>query len=139
MTALISSANRACGNQNSAATNAASRIAAVRTRVRNKRLSVGCGRQGGAARLTLRGFLQLLAGATEAPLALPVGSKRLVERCGVEIGPQRGGEMQLAIRELPEQEIADTLLAAGADEKIRFRRIAHGQIGRQVLFLNFFF
>src|SRR5687767_10229038 len=118
MIALISSANSACGSQNSAAMNAASRIAAVRTRVRNKRLGVGCGGQGGAPRLALRGFLQLLAGAAEATLALPVGGERAVERGGVEIGPQRSGEMQLGVSELPEQEIAHALLAAGANEQV---------------------
>ena len=44
-----------------------------------------------------------------------------VERGGIEIGPQRVGEIELGVGELPQQEIADALLAAGADEEVRLR------------------
>ena len=75
--------------------------------------------------------MQLLAGAAEAPLAAAVRSDRLVERRGVEVGPQRLGEVELAIGELPQQEVADALLAAGADEQIRLRGVIDREVGRQ--------
>jgi len=37
---------------------------------------------------------------------------------------------------MPEQEIADALLAASADEKVRLRRVGHAQEGRKVGFAN---
>ena len=49
----------------------------------------------------------------------------------VEVGPQRVGEVELGVGELPQQEIADALLAAGADEEVRLRRVAHREIRRQ--------
>src|SRR5205814_10375488 len=78
-------------------------------------------------------LLDLVAGAPEAPLARAVGDDRRVERSRVEVGPQRVGEIELAVRELPEQEVADALLAAGADEQIGLRRVAHRQIRRERL------
>src|SRR5438552_1076899 len=71
-----------------------------------------------------------------APLAAAVRSDGLVERRGVEVGPQRLGEVELAIRELPQQEVADALLAAGADEEIRLRRIVDREIRGQRFFIN---
>src|SRR3990170_4943457 len=112
--------------------NAANRAAAVSARVRSKRSGVGCGRQRFAARAVLRPF-ELIAGAPEAPLAGPVGSECRFERGGVEIRPQGLGEMQFGIGELPEQKVAHALLAAGTDEQVRLRRVAHRKVRRQVL------
>src|SRR6266545_6977747 len=66
-----------------------------------------------AARVAL-GFFQLLARAPEAALALAIPGDRRVELPGVEVRPQRRGEIELGVGELPKQEIADALLAAGA-------------------------
>src|SRR5882762_9049827 len=74
----------------------------------------------------------LLAGASKAALALPVGGKRRVERRGIEVWPQRVGEIELRIGQLPEQKIADALLPSGADEQVRLGRIAHRQVGREL-------
>src|SRR5262245_53124097 len=41
-----------------------------------------------------------------------------------EIGPHLGGEQQLGIGAFPQQEIAQTLLAAGADQQIYVGSIA---------------
>ena len=60
---------------------------------------------------------------------------RRVERRGVEVGPQRIGEIELGVGELPEQEIADALLAAGADEEIGLGRVAHRQVAARALVL----
>ena len=51
--------------------------------------------------------------------------ERGVEGGGVEVRPQQVGEVQLGVRELPEQEVGDALLAAGADEQVRLRRVRH--------------
>src|SRR5690349_11431392 len=79
-------------------------------------------------------LLDLLAGAPEAPLALAIGLDRQVQRGGVEVRPQRFGEVQLAVGELPEQEVADALLAAGADEQVGLRRVRHREVARRVGF-----
>ena len=44
--------------------------------------------------------------------------------------PQHVGEIELRVGELPQQEIADALLAAGADEQIRLGRVASARYGR---------
>src|SRR5258706_7083762 len=75
-------------------------------------------------------FLELLARAAEAALALAIGGHRGIEGRGIEVRPQRFGEIELRVRELPEEEVGDALLAAGADEKIRLRPVAHGQEAR---------
>src|SRR2546425_12727839 len=72
----------------------------------------------------------LLAGASEAALALPVGGKRRVERRSIEVGPQRVGEIELRIRQLPEEKIAYALLPSGVDEQVRLGCIARPQVGR---------
>ena len=76
-------------------------------------------------RVTRLRRLHLLAGAAEAPLALPIPIDRGVERGGVEIGPQHVGEIELGVGELPQQEVRDPLLAAGADEQVGLRRVGH--------------
>ena len=73
----------------------------------------------------------LLAGAAEAPLAAAIRGDRRVERRGVEVRPQRVGEIELAVGELPQQEVADALLAAGADEKVGLGRVAHREVRRE--------
>src|SRR3979409_2379297 len=72
--------------------------------------------------------LDLLAGASEAAFALLVRGDRRIQRDGVEIRPQHVGEIKLGVGELPKQKIGDSLLAAGADEKVRLRRIRHREI-----------
>ena len=59
---------------------------------------------------------------------------RLIQRVGIEIGPERIGEIQLGIGELPHQEVADALLTAGTDEQIRFRRVRHRKMGFEIGF-----
>src|SRR5690349_14270853 len=79
-------------------------------------------------RRILRGLLELLARAAEPALALAVRHERRAERLGIEIGPQHVGEVELAVGELPKTEVAHALLAAGPDEQIGLRRIAHREI-----------
>ena len=47
---------------------------------------------------------------------------RFVQRRGIKVRPQCIGEIKLSIGQLPQQEIADALLAAGADEQVRLGR-----------------
>src|SRR2546423_7574560 len=129
----------ALGSRKSAERRTASKAAAVITRV----LSMGArasppARQEAlcdpppAAALAL-GFFELLAGPSEAALALAIPGNRRVELLGVEIGPQRRGEIQFGIRKLPKQEITDALLASGANEQIRFWRVVERQMRSELL------
>src|SRR6266571_5782962 len=125
------------GSRKSAERNTASEAAAVSTRV----LSMST--HPPARQEALRdppptagfalGFFELLAGAPEAALALLVPSDRRVELLGVEVRPQRRGEIQLGIGKLPEQEITDALLATGANEQIRFGRVVERQMRSELL------
>src|SRR5206468_11527592 len=72
----------------------------------------------------------LLAGASKAALALPVGGKRRVERRSIEVGPQRVGEIELRIRQLPEEKIADAPVTSGAVEQVRLGHVAHRSVAR---------
>src|SRR6266700_827499 len=120
------------GSRKSAERNTASEAAAVSTRV----LSMST--HPPARQEALRdppptagfalGFFELLAGAPEAALALLVPSDRRVELLGVEVRPQRRGEVKFGIGKLPKQEIADSLLAAGANEQIRLGRVVERQV-----------
>src|SRR4051794_30965827 len=84
-------------------------------------------------------LVELLAGTSEAAFAAAVGLDRGIEGRRVEIGPQRVGEVELAVGELPEQEVADPLLAAGADEQIGLGRVAHGEVGGEIVLADFVF
>src|SRR6476620_8977903 len=84
------------GARNSIPSNSSRMRTAVMTRVRSTLASAGL-----CDRLP---FPQLLAGAAEAALALAIGGERGVEGGGVEVRPQRLGEEELRIGELPQQE-----------------------------------
>ena len=58
-------------------------------------------------------------GSAISPLAPWNSRNRLVQMLLAEIRPQRVDEHQLGVGALPEQEIADALLAAGADQQVR--------------------
>src|SRR5271156_6475306 len=98
---------------------------AVRILVTSKRSGVCCGWHGSQlARLRLA---ELLAGAAEAPFPPAVGGEGILKRGGVEIRPQRIREIQFRISKLPEQEVADALLAARTDEQVGLGCVAHRQ------------
>src|SRR5687768_6344682 len=96
MITAMSAATPTRGRRKSAAHRIASSTAAVPTRRR---------RLGNVRALCL---LELLARAPEAPLARAIGFDRRVERRTVEVRPQRLGEVELRIGELPEEEVADS-------------------------------
>ena len=58
----------------------------------------------------------------EASLAARVLLQGCVECVLIEVRPQALDEVQLGVRALPEQEVAEAFLAAGADEQIDFVR-----------------
>src|SRR4051812_34995588 len=60
----------------------------------------------------------LVADAAIATLAAAELGDGALEMLLAEVGPQRVDEHQLGVGTLPEQEIADALLAAGADQQV---------------------
>src|SRR5689334_11968416 len=119
-TSAIASTNRphtAGDERNSMPRTTGSSATAVTTRVSSTLSSLLGG---------LRG-VELLAGAAEAALAALVRRDRLAEGLGAEVGPERVGEVELGVRELPQQEVGDALLAAGADEEVWLGREGHRQ------------
>src|ERR1700719_1570234 len=107
-------------------TNAATagiKIAAVKMRVIVPELAheftlVQCCLLGSSFRLQCRNFGTLRSQTTIAPFALLIVCQRRIEFRAPKIGPQRLGDVDLRIRDLPQQEIADAQLAAGADEQV---------------------
>src|SRR2546423_12045132 len=98
-TTSTNSAHSAGGAKNSIATRTTRMTTAVATRVAST---------SGSARLRHRlAFAQLLARPSEAPFALAVRRDGGIERLGAEIGPERVGEEELGVGELPEDAIGD--------------------------------
>ena len=58
----------------------------------------------------------LLARSTESSLASPVRCDGLLKRRPIEVGPKCLAEIQFGVGQLPKQEIADALFAAGSNE-----------------------
>src|SRR5262245_56813061 len=54
-----------------------------------------------------------------AAVALLIGEHGLEQMAAAEIGPQRFGDPDLGVRDLPEQDVADAHLAARPDQQIR--------------------
>ncbi len=71
--------------------------------------------------------------AAELALALRKPLERVEQLLAAEIGPQRVDEQKLGIGGLPEQEIAEAVLAAGADQEVRLRQAAGEQAGSEKL------
>ena len=65
---------------------------------------------------------RLRRGSDRSGARAPANVASAASSCGnVEIRPQRVADMQLGVREIPQQEIADAVIAAGANEQIRDR------------------
>src|SRR5487761_396354 len=56
--------------------------------------------------------------AAEVALALMEVTERLIERGGIEVGPEHGGKPELGVGALPEQEVREPLFAAGTYEQV---------------------
>src|SRR5580658_5121159 len=74
---------------------------------------------------------------SKAPVAPGVFLQRLEKLRLAEIGPERGGDDQFRVGNLPQQKIADAHLAAGANEKVRVRIMAGVKVLRDHLFVDF--
>src|ERR1700730_16194518 len=74
-----------------------------------------------ARRLAALRLAALVDDAAVAALALLKGEDRLEEMALAEVGPERGGDPDLAVRDLPEQEVGDSHLPARADQQVRVR------------------
>src|SRR3954471_19737829 len=76
---------------------------------------------------SVRGFLDQCvegsAGAAIAPCPSEIFLDGAVEIVGIEIGPLPLEEDELGIGALPEQEVADALFTAGADQQIGIRHV----------------
>src|SRR6266571_7031125 len=81
-----------------------------------------------APRLPSVYFVQLIAGTPKTPLPGLIIAQCPMQLAGIEIGPVDLGKIEFGIGQLPEQEIADPHLAAGADEKVRIRHLRGKEI-----------
>src|SRR2546423_13758785 len=84
---------------------------AVRTRLRSAPVTLPSGLGRGSSR----------HGVPEAPLAAGEERERLLQVRHREIRPQPRTEIQLRVGDIPEQEVADAVLTAGANQKTRGR------------------
>src|SRR5712672_3441585 len=73
---------------------------------------------------------------TVAALAATVIGNRLLEIGAPETRPQRLSEDEFGISALPQQEIADALLAAGADQEVGIGQIGGEQMRRDLLLVD---
>src|SRR6476659_6156446 len=65
--------------------------------------------------------------SAESPAAAGERGERVAEVVSAKVGPERIREDELGIRELPEQEVRDALLARGADEQVGVRHLRRCQ------------
>src|SRR5690554_1580865 len=70
--------------------------------------------------------------AAEAALALGVVVDCLEQDVAAEIRPEHGRQVELRVRELPQHEVADTLLAGCADQQIGIRHAGRVELARQL-------
>src|SRR5581483_2596856 len=70
----------------------------------------------------------LLRNPAEAPVAAGILGERLLKGRFAEIRPEALDKVQLGIGALPQQEIAQPLLATGANQQVDIRRRNHGMI-----------
>src|SRR5690349_15886407 len=78
----------------------------------------------------------LFAGQAEATFARGEGSQCRLEVRHVEIGPQRLADVQLGVGQIPQQEIADAVIATGADEQIRIADLRERELARETLLVD---
>src|SRR5580658_7762111 len=80
-----------------------------------------------------------LAGAKRgavAAFAAVIVAERVFEVALAEIGPHGAGEDELGVSGLPEQEVADALLAAGADDEIGVGHVGGEEMMREEILVD---
>src|SRR5678816_4257307 len=70
------------------------------------------------------------------PIALLVGDYGLEQMGHAEVGPQRVGDPDLRVGDLPQQEVADAHLAARADQQVRIGLAAGVEVRRKARFID---
>ena len=68
-------------------------------------------------------------GATKSAVTHAVPGDGLIKLIGRKTGPQHICEKRLSIRKLPQHEVADAGLAAGADQQLRVWRVGQAEVG----------
>src|SRR4029077_17609125 len=76
-------------------------------------------------------WLECALPTAESSTAARIIRKRGPQVTGVEVGPELVREDKLRVRELPEQEVRDALLTAGADQQVGIRQLRRVQVGRK--------
>src|SRR5437762_14064608 len=80
---------------------------------------------------------QLFLRETETTLAAGEEVQRSFELGHIELRPQHLAEKELRIGRMPQQEVADPLLAAGTDHEIDLRHIRELHVGREAGLIDF--
>src|SRR5712691_4391466 len=101
---------------------------AMRTTMFERRGAASGGSAGLASATSIGDLLRPRAKATDA--ALVRGDGLIEVRIG-EIGPERLGAVELRVRRLPEQEIAESHFAGGADHQVRIGQAPAVEVTRQ--------
>ena len=55
------------------------------------------------------------------------------EASAIEIGPERVGDKNFGVGDLPEEEIADAHLAAGSDQQVGIREVGGVEVAREIV------
>src|SRR5687767_3108329 len=74
--------------------------------------------------------------ATEAPFTPLIFVDRLKEMLTPEVRPQHGRDVKFGVGELPEQEVADPLLARGPDQQVGIGQRRRVELARERRFIN---
>src|SRR5262249_19508428 len=91
-------------------------------KMRARRAGIATAAVASPARSTRAVPFVLRAGAAETALALLIVHERTYELRVAEIRPQGVGDVELGVRNLPEEEVGDAHFAAGADEQVGVRK-----------------
>src|ERR687898_1650999 len=72
-----------------------------------------------------------LLDSAAAPVAAREGSNGSAELFGGEVRPERIRDVELGVGDLPEQEVRDPQLPAGADYEVHLRRLGRVEVGSE--------
>ena len=73
----------------------------------------------------------LIVGTAKAPHPVFKPLRGFLQGSRVKIGPKHIGEIQLCVRGLSQQEIADAGLASGSDQQLRIGQVCGAQVRGQ--------
>src|SRR6202521_3085953 len=116
------------GSQSTMASSTAPSTTAVRTRLRSASVTMPLRPRRGLSR----------CGVAEAPFTSGEERERVLEIRHREIRPQPRTEIQLRVGEIPEQEVADAVLTAGADQQVRLRQSREHELRGEAVLVDIF-